>query len=417
MTAKNITRAFLSSLTVTVLLTVFLHTTPGCASSLIGKRDTLNLYFYSNGTPIHFIVVEKSSQRLLLFSLAKTKTIRLLNRFTCATGENPGSKLTSGDSRTPEGIYYITRFYEDKKITVFGSRAFHLDYPNIFDKNAGHNGDGIYIHGTNRQLLPFSTNGCITLNNDDLDTLAPYLTVDMIPVIIVNTLNIPVADQTVILTKEDKRLTDILKQFSPDIAEIDKDLIETLTFFRNEDRAVASLNYFTFDGDRLRYKNRKKLYLKTGLSRDWLVLHSTQSQYGIPSILAIHPGKTAFNRKSGLKPAESPDDQTAEILSFIHRWRTAWSQKNLSSYIHCYSPSFRSGGLDLEKWRKKKSRLNKKYAYIKVSISNIHIKLKDNSAVVTFHQTYTSDKFKTAGMKTLYLVKNNNRWMIQREFM
>ncbi len=403
------------SFPIAILLAAILHVSSCTASVSPGKTDTFNLYLYSSGQPIHFIVVEKSSQRLLLFS--QEKTLKLLNRFICATGENPGTKLISGDSRTPEGVYFITRYYEDRKITVFGSRAFHLDYPNIFDKNAGHNGDGIYIHGTNRQLLPFSTNGCITLNNDDLDILAPYLTIDTIPVIVVNTLDTSINDRTVILTAHDNRLTDILKQFSQAIADIDRNLIETLIFFHKGDDAVATLNYFTFDGDRIRYKNRKKIYLRRGHSKKWRILHSTQSQNGIPAILAVHPGKTNLTEKTSPQAAVSQLDEKKEILNFIEQWRTAWSRKNLSSYINCYSPSFRSGRLNLEKWRKKKALLNRKYAFINVTINNIEIELTENGAIATFDQSYVSDQYKTAGRKTLKLIRKNDKWMIQREYM
>lgn len=400
---------------ITILLSAALHAPPCTATVSSVKSDTFNLYLYSSGRPVHFIVVEKSSQRLLLFS--QEKTLKLLNRFICATGENPGTKLISGDSRTPEGIYFITRYYEDRKITVFGSRAFHLDYPNVFDKNAGHNGDGIYIHGTNRQLLPFSTNGCITLNNDDLDILAPYLTIDTIPVIVVNTLESPVNDRTVLLTPHDNRLTDILQQFSPDIADIDRNLIETLIFFQKGDHAVATLSYFTFDGDRIRYKNRKKIYFRHGLSKKWRILHSTQAQSGVPAILAVHPGKTNLTKKTSRQAIVSQVDEREEILSFIEHWRTAWSHKNLSAYISCYSPSFRSGRLDLEKWRKKKALLNRKYAFINITINNIKIKMTKNGAIATFDQSYVSDQYKTAGRKTLHLIRKNGQWLIQREYM
>ncbi|BCL62637.1 hypothetical protein DGMP_33300 [Desulfomarina profundi] len=409
------TRVISILFSIAILLNTVLHTSSCTASVSPGKTDTFSLFLYSSGQPIHFIVVEKSSQRLLLFS--QEKTLKLLNRFICATGENPGTKLISGDSRTPEGVYFITRYYEDKKITVFGSRAFHLDYPNIFDKNAGHNGDGIYIHGTNRQLLPFSTNGCITLNNDDLDILAPYLTIDTIPVIIVNTLDTPINDRTVSLTAHDNRLTDLLKQFSPDIAGIDRNLIKTLIFFHKGDSAVATLDYLTFDGDRIRYKNRKKMYLRRGLSKKWRILYSTQFQNGIPAILAVHPGKTNLATKTFPQAEVVKPDEKEEILNFIEHWRTAWSRKNLSSYINCYSPSFRSGRLDLEKWRKKKNRLNRKYAFINVTINNIKIKLTESGAIATFDQSYISDQYKTSGRKTLHLIRKDDNWLIQREYM
>ncbi len=43
-----------------------------------------------------------------------------------------------------------------------------------------------FIHGTNKKLNPNSTNGCITLNNNDLDELAPYLAVNTLPIIVLD---------------------------------------------------------------------------------------------------------------------------------------------------------------------------------------------------------------------------------------
>lgn len=134
--------------------------------------------------PIHLILVEKSRQRLLV--LKHDGTLSVAAEYLSATGEAPGMKQESGDLRTPEGIYFITTIFEDNKISIFGKRALHLDYPNVFDKNAGRGGDGIYIHGTNKKLQPNSSNGCITLKNKDLDELTKYMAKVVTPVVIVD---------------------------------------------------------------------------------------------------------------------------------------------------------------------------------------------------------------------------------------
>ena len=97
-------------------------------------------------------------------------------------------KKKEGDEKTPEGIYFITKKYIDNKVTVFGTKAFHLNYPNIFDTIDGRDGNGIYIHGTNRKLRHNNTNGCVTLNDHDLASLAKSLKVDTMPIIIVSSL-------------------------------------------------------------------------------------------------------------------------------------------------------------------------------------------------------------------------------------
>ena len=153
--------------------------------------------------PINFILVEKNLQRLRV--LQYDDALRVVADYPSATGENFGIKEVSGDSKTPEGIYFITQIFRDDKITIFGDKAFHLDYPNFFDQEVGRNGNGIYIHGTNKNLQLNSTNGCVTLANNNLDDLEKYLTQVVTPVIIVPELT-SINANTDLLTENDFRL-------------------------------------------------------------------------------------------------------------------------------------------------------------------------------------------------------------------
>jgi len=139
---------------------------------------------FTLGKPLRMILVAKDIQRLFVIE-HDGDTPRVVVQFVCATGENYGNKKIRGDEKTPEGVYFITKVYTDRKVTVFGRRAFHLDYPNYFDQQDKKGGDGIFIHGTNRTLRSNSTNGCVTLENHDLDQLAKYLAQDSVPIIIV----------------------------------------------------------------------------------------------------------------------------------------------------------------------------------------------------------------------------------------
>lgn len=149
-------------------------------SRLIDRSVTV----FTISKPLKMVLVAKDIQRLFVVE-HNGETSRVLVQFVCATGENFGNKKVRGDEKTPEGVYFITKVYTDSKVTVFGRRAFHLDYPNYFDQRDKKGGDGIYIHGTNRKLRSNSTNGCVTLENHDLDQLARYLAQDDVPIIIV----------------------------------------------------------------------------------------------------------------------------------------------------------------------------------------------------------------------------------------
>ncbi len=399
-----------------IFLAVHLVSTPPANCATLTAEAGPTLFLYSRENPVLFVVVEKMTQRLYLFE--QKERVELLHEFTCATGENPGQKVVKGDARTPEGIYYITQFYEDKKVTVFGNRAFHLDYPNVFDQNAGRNGDGIYIHGSNKTLMPKSTNGCITLNNSDLDKLAPYLTINSLPIIVVEFFDLQTLLQTKKLTQEDPQFNTILSELGLDLSEVDRDKIETLSFLGKNNQAIASINFNVFDGDLVKYSNQKRAYLQSGLTNGWRTIHSLQSYKNVPSFLAIHPVKYAdVERKSPHVTEISPMDKGDDLLSFVERWRKAWVAKDLATYISCYSPTFKSGRLDRNGWRNKKMYLNTKYDFISVAIKNIVVEWINAGATVSFYQTYQSDQYKSAGTKMLQVVQNNDEWMIEKEWM
>lgn len=386
------------------------------ALALENYTDNLTLSFYNTDGPVHFIVVEKSTQKLMVFE--QQQSLKLLKTFVCATGENPGTKIISGDSKTPEGLYFITEIYEDKKITVFGSRAFHLDYPNIFDKHAGHLGDGIFIHGTNKTLIPYSTNGCITLANKDLDDLATYLKIKAVPIIVLENLSVPLLETDLKISKDDNGFKEILDELSFPPGSLSSDNVETLSFLTLGDQAIASIRYRVYDEYSSEYRYSKRAYLTADVSNGWRTLHLVDSQDIIPTLLALHPVKHQLPERPTTPETPAVQmDEDEEVLAFVKKWQTAWAEKDLNTYIDCYSPSFRNGRLDRKRWRAKKNYLNKRYDFIKVAIQNIAIIRTDTGANVSFFLEYQSDQYQTSGTKLLELINRDDKWMIQKEIM
>lgn len=118
--------------------------------------------------------------------------------FPMVTGKNHGDKVERGDQKTPEGIYFITKFKDGNSLPPkYGGLAFVLDYPNFFDKYVKKSGDGIWIHSTDdpkRLSKAMDTDGCITLGQDHIQQLKPYITPYETPVIItptVSTIKLP----------------------------------------------------------------------------------------------------------------------------------------------------------------------------------------------------------------------------------
>ena len=406
-------------------------------------ENRLTLSLYNTDVPFRFIVVEKSKQKLMVFE--QQQSLELIKTFICATGENPGKKNISGDSKTPEGVYFITEIYEDKKITVFGSRAYHLDYPNAFDKQAGHLGNGIFIHGTNKTLIPFSTNGCITLTNADLDELSSYLSVNTIPIIVLENLTTPLIGTDLKMSKDDDRFNEILNELSFTPRYFSTDNVENLSLITLGSQAIASISYKVYDGEFLEYRYHKRAYLAAAVTKNWRTIFAVENQDTFPTLLALHPVKNPLAEPNALsqvepntplepvavsvgpvEPAEPVEpvepvvarvDMGEELLIFIEKWKTAWAAKDIDTYIACYSPTFKNGRLDRKSWRKKKSYLNNKYNFIKVAISDISIEWTDAGANVSFFQEYRSDKYQSTGTKRLQLVNKDDKWLIQKEIM
>ncbi len=129
------------------------------------------------------VVIDKEVQKLYVFR--KTDSIVKVFEMPCSTGKKSGGKQEPGDAKTPNGIYFVQKYYKGDELTpIYGPLAFHLDFPNVIDRRYGRNGTNIWIHGTNKTLQPFQSNGCIALRNEDIGQLAGYIFLNKTPIII-----------------------------------------------------------------------------------------------------------------------------------------------------------------------------------------------------------------------------------------
>ena len=136
----------------------------------------------------YIILIEKATQQLFLYAYGGK--FRKLYRMNCSTGKVSGDKLLSGDMKTPEGVYFFTKQFPKKDLAPrYGTRAYPTDYPNFLDRTVGRKGYSIWLHGTNKPLKARDSNGCIALENSDIDKLAKYITINRTPIIIVDKLS------------------------------------------------------------------------------------------------------------------------------------------------------------------------------------------------------------------------------------
>ncbi|WP_152551493.1 L,D-transpeptidase family protein [Polycyclovorans algicola] len=104
-----------------------------------------------------------------------------------AIGRNGSRKMLEGDLRTPVGVYHVTQWRDGATLPdLYGSGAFPVDYPNAWDQFRQRTGYGIWLHGVptgTYTRAPKSSEGCVTMANDDLTALRPFIEVGQTPVV------------------------------------------------------------------------------------------------------------------------------------------------------------------------------------------------------------------------------------------
>jgi len=134
------------------------------------------------------LLVDKSTHRLYRFHGTADGPVAVVN-VGCVVGKRPGRKARRGDLRTPEGVYFLERRLDGRRLPpLYGAMAYPTDYPNSFDRLDGRGGGGIWLHGTDdpaRLATPDDSRGCVVVSNDDLDRLAASIRTRRTPMVVV----------------------------------------------------------------------------------------------------------------------------------------------------------------------------------------------------------------------------------------
>jgi murein L,D-transpeptidase YafK len=437
----------------------------GAQKSLAVRVPASILYIGDAGMSYAFLV-DKSEQRLYLYR-QEPEGPRLLKTFLCATGENSGGKKSRGDKRTPEGVYFFTRVIESKNLSsIYGIRAFPMDYPNLLDRMDSLKGDGIWLHGTDKPLTPQSTNGCIVLDNRDVAELSPYIRFRQTPVIveekILYTLPQELGQEQLSVRRfleewkrswETKQLDLYLSCYSENFRYKNMDrkgwrdykhrlnqryksiqiTMDTPILLRHNRKVVAVFSQ-SYRSDQFFNEGTKRLYLIPEgsdwkiIGEEWNIHRGGEAPPPIPQTLLAaflspkasspKPERVASPAISGAVP-EGPEPGSAqtfpEIQTFLAAWKQSWESKNLDQYMDCYSKEFRGQGRGWEQWREHKSNINALYRQIQVSLEGMKVHRKNGQTLVSFRQIYRSDGFRSAGQKLLVLRQEGDSWKILRE--
>ena len=366
-----------------------------------GKTDDLwegpILYHSGNESsePLHLILIEKDLQKLSLYRYDGIYT--LVKTYRCVTGKQRGDKEKENDDKTPEGIYFNNKTFRDNEITIFGDRAFGLSYPDIFDDLDGKGGSGIFVHGTNRDISPYSTNGCLVLDNLDLADLDRRIPFNATPVIIGGRLPYRFADAK-------------------------RDLTETIPIIKKAMVPKAHIN------EKIAFDHFAVLgYRDQLVAMGKIRVDKPEGVRGFSRVYLSDPGKNllvllkqvwnpAPRYVAKAKPRAKPVSTAGrQITALVGSWRIAWEKEKLNDYISHYHPAFMNKGKNLSDWKHYKGRLNKRYRRISVTIADLKTKVSGAKAYAYFKQRYQTESYDAEGYKRLEFRKKGKSWKIYRE--
>jgi murein L,D-transpeptidase YafK len=387
----------------------------------------------------HAIFVEKATQTLTVYEF--TDMLFLKHRFPCSTGEVSGKKQQSGDRKTPEGVYFFTKAFAEKELApIYGSRAFVMDYPNFADRKFKRGGDNIWLHGSDKPIKPRDSNGCIVMNNDDLEVLARYIQLNRTPITVVEKLNL-VPPQSQRSGKESlmgflnvwkwAMVNEDWRRFracygkpygDPDVlrrawdrmgkarqhAEVPFSMsLRNMTLLGANADVVALFDEVICLGQQVTAMGTKKLFLEKQEGA-WKILGEEYQPCD-----QDHDGDTPLIAAINNMHRLYVDRQA--LTELVAEWADAWSSKDIGRYRACYASDFQAGGRDLDAWIRDKERLNTRYDSIRVSIEDLKIELKPQQSTATFLQRYYATGYQAVGIKELQLKRIGETWKIHRE--
>ena len=134
----------------------------------------------------YVIFVEKKDQYAALYRFSENKRdVTLMHTYHISSGEVVGNKVRQGDLKTPEGLYVTLNFIPESALEPkYGTGAWVLNYPNEIDRLRRKTGSGIWIHGSDMDIIPRDTEGCIRFDNDVILYFKNTLNFRRVPVLV-----------------------------------------------------------------------------------------------------------------------------------------------------------------------------------------------------------------------------------------
>lgn len=132
---------------------------------------------------------------------------------------------------------------------------------------------------------------------------------------------------------------------------------------------------------------------------------------------AVAKSSEAVAKAAKETTADASATTSAELQRIVQAWAKAWEAQNMQAYFGAYSPQFKpADGSSLAQWKQQRTERTVGRPAITVQLRNVRVTdVREDSALVRFHQTYTSGALRAATQKTLQMKKEGGKWRIVSE--
>lgn len=116
--------------------------------------------------------------------------------------------------------------------------------------------------------------------------------------------------------------------------------------------------------------------------------------------------------------AAALDTERKSLAAAIEQWRADWESRDTERYLSHYSGRFSSGTQNAAAWAAHKRKVNAAKSWIKVGVSEVSMfryPRERDFVVVTFEQSYQSDRLSNTMRKRQYWVREGGGWKILYE--
>jgi len=384
-------------------------------------------------TPPKLVAVSKATQNLSL--LARHSPMSVQQSYACTTGQVTGDKMTSGDLRTPEGVYFVVnKIDRGLDFAEYGGIAYPLNYPNPVDILRGKTGHGIWIHSRGQPIAPMSTRGCVAIDLDAIGKLGPHLVPGMAVVLAENVITdarpADKPESAVFALLEEKtrkwnaawagRSPGMYAMYNPEA--YSKAQQESFAAFKaQKERVFAMLPWIhivyrdinVMQGPDYWVTWFEQYYRAPNLTTEGVRRLYWQADAGGELRIV---GMEWLPHNVGLE-ASYLETITPGVTKFIETWRKAWAQADARAYAAFYAPDGSQGALrGRENIQRAKESLWKRTKPAKLDLTGIRVMLDRDGIKVDMTQAYRDSTGKSdKGVKTLILQPQGESWLISAE--